>query len=203
MDLTVSSRENKQITPPRQFPTTLCVVEGVVMLRDPLARVCSAFKFLHSVGMDPAVRERMKQEIKTPKEWIHFDGIASCQTKMLVQRRCAENCKNSLCIRLFIGHAGKNGTVVVHFHLGDRSEIGSCWRWCPGGDYVHHSVLGETLDLPHLPLSARYIVFPQKKREQKITPGRHSIAIASSTPTSSTPTGIRLSGYSRWCQIDR
>ena len=66
------------------------------MLRDPLARVCSAFKFLHSVGMEPAVRERMKQEVKTPKEWIRFDGIASCQTKMLVQRRCAENCK-SLC----------------------------------------------------------------------------------------------------------
>ena len=71
-------------------------VKGVVMLRDPLARVCSAFKFLHSVGMEPAVRERMKQEVKTPKEWIRFDGIASCQTKMLVQRRCAENCK-SLC----------------------------------------------------------------------------------------------------------
>lgn len=65
--------------------------QGLLMLRDPVKRLCSAFQFKHTVGMAPAQRKKLLATATTPAEFLNFSGVASCATKMLTQSNCAQD----------------------------------------------------------------------------------------------------------------
>ena len=63
----------------------------VAMLRDPRRRIWSAYNyFKHTNGMKKSKRAEMLASVTSVKEYAAFPGVAGCQTRMLLGRRCNE-----------------------------------------------------------------------------------------------------------------
>ena len=79
-------RQSSPITGHSPIPKTLLASRrGVLLLRNPLHRLRSAYRFRHSVGMNSSLKERLKS-VPNVKEFAEFQGISGCQTKMLSGR---------------------------------------------------------------------------------------------------------------------